>query len=383
MSASLDAIVVGGGVIGLAVAWALASEGLEVIVLERGRAGRESSWAAGGMLCPVSEAHFTETELLELTLESMRRYPDFVARLEETSGRSVDYLDVGTLVVALDRDEARNYQRLLRFQQSLGLPAEWLTGDECRELEPMLSPRVVGGIRAAQDHQIDNRKLVEALHRAATRCGVTIREHTPALRVVIDGGRVRGVRTRRGLLQAKWVVLAAGAWSAQLGGLPASAVPPVRPVKGELIVGQMDPTQPLTRHTIRGRRAYLVPRRDGRLLVGASSEERGFDREPTIGATYELLRGVYGLLPGSYELPMKEMVVGFRPASADNLPVLGPGPAEGLIYATGHYRHGILLTPVTAWAISRTILDGALPEAIEPFRAERFWEGARSNGAES
>jgi glycine oxidase len=302
----------------------------------------------------------------------MKLYPDFVSDLESDAQMSVDYDDTGTLVVAMDADEVRSLRRLLEFQRELGLPADWLSGDDCRDAEPMLSPRAVGGVRAPQDHRIDNRLLVDALHLAAARRGVRIHAHTEVTEIRFDGGRVCGVSAGSDHFEAGRVIVAAGAWSRQIGGIPEALLPPVRPVRGQMIALLMDQDAPLIRRTIRGRRAYCVPRRDGRLLVGATSEERGFDRQLTAGGIYELLRGVYELLPGSYELPMIDSWAGFRPGSSDNRPILGPTSVEGLLYATGHHRGGILLTPVTAWAMARTVLDGAAPEAIRPFALERF-----------
>jgi len=367
-----DAIIVGGGVIGLSVAWDLQRKGLQTLVLERGAAGREASWMAAGMLCPVAEAHFTERELLELSLKSMALYPDYVREIEEASGSSVAYNTTGTLVAAMDSDEVRVLRRLLEFQQELELPAYWLNGDECRTREPNLSPRVLGGISAPQDHQIDNRRLVEALALGLKSIGGRVRERTPVVELLIEGGRVAGVRTPAARLPTKHVIIAAGAWSRQLEGLPDGFVPPVRPVKGQLLCLDMDPSEPVIAHTIRGRRAYVVPRRDGQLLVGATSEEKGFDRDPTAGGIYELLRGVCELIPTVADIPVREFRVGLRPGSHDNLPILGPCDIEGLLFATGHHRGGVLLAPVTAWAIRRTILDGGEPAAISPFRISRL-----------
>lgn len=367
-----DAIIVGGGIIGLSVAWNLQREGLQTLVLERGAAGQEASWMAAGMLCPVAEAHFTERELLELSLRSMALYPDFVRDLEAASGLPVEYNTTGTLVVAMDSDEVRVLRRLLEFQQELELPAFWLSGDQCRVREPKLSSRALGGISAPQDHQIDNRRLVPALVKALASIGGRVRERTPVVELLFEKGRVSGVRTPAARLPAKHVIVAAGAWSRQLKGLPDGFVPPVRPVKGQLICLDMNPSEPVIEHTIRGRRAYVVPRRDGQLLVGATSEEKGFDRDPTAGGIYELLRGVCELLPTVADIPVAEFRVGLRPGSHDNLPILGPCDVEGLLFATGHHRGGVLLAPVTAWALARTILDGEPPEAITPFRIGRL-----------
>ena len=367
-----DAIIIGGGAIGLSVAWRLQRRGLQTIVLERGAAGQEASWMAAGMLCPVAESHFTESELLDLSLRSMALYPDFVRDLEAASESSVEYNATGTVMAAMDSDEVRVLERLLRFQQEHGLPAYWEGGDECRRREPGLSGRVVGGVSAPQDHQVDNRRLVTALARAVESIGGRVRERTPAVEVVIENGCVVGVRTAATLLRAKHVIVAAGVWSRLLNGLPDGFVPPVRPVKGQILCVDMDPENPVIRHTVRGRRAYMVPRRDGALLIGATSEDKGFDRDPTAGGVYELLRGACELVPAVSDLPLREVRVGLRPGSPDNLPILGPCDIDGLIFATGHHRAGILLTPVTAWAIEKVVVEGHVPEAIRPFAIERL-----------
>lgn len=367
-----DAIVIGGGAIGLSVAWRLLQAGLETAVVERARVGRGASWAAAGMLCPVSEASFTERALLDLGLDSMRRYPEFIAELEGRTGLRADYEPSGALAVALDNDEARELRRLLEFQQALGLDAQWLGRDACQEREPMLSHRVVGGVFAPQDHRIDNRALVEALHRAVTLEGGRVMEQTSVQGLVRDGDAIRGVRTPGALLQTRNVIVAGGAWSSALSGLGDGDLPAIRPIKGQALALRMDPSAPLTRLTIRGRRAYLVPRRDGRLVVGATSEERGFDYELTAGGQYDLLRGAYELLPGTYELGFIEAWAGLRPCSRDNLPIIGPGPARGLFFATGHYRGGILYTPTTAWAIAAMVRGGGVPEVVRPLSFERF-----------
>jgi glycine oxidase len=232
----------------------------------------------------------------------------------------------------------------------------------------------VGAITAPGDYQLDNRKLVEALAICLERAGGRVFEQTPVESIVVESDRVRGVVAGGDTLPAGIVVLAAGAWSGQIGGVPELLLPPVRPVRGQIVHLAMDPEAPLTRHVIRGRRAYCVPRPDGKLLVGATSEERGFDESLTAGGVYDLLRGVYDLMPGAYEVRLAEMCVGLRPGSRDNIPILGSSPIEGLHYATGHYRSGILLTPITAWAISESIESGSVPDAIKPFSIRRFLE---------
>jgi glycine oxidase len=367
-----DVLIVGGGAIGLSIAWSLAGEGLRVQLIERDKVGQGASYAAGGMLCPISEAHTTEETLLALGLESMKRYPAFVEELESIAETTVSYNNSGTLIVGLDRDEMRVVERLYLLQKKWGLPVDRLDGDQCRELCPMLSHRTVGGLFASEDHQIDNRLLCLALAKGLKKRGVVIKEHTPVQNVNISKNRVVSVETPTGTIQTGKVVLAAGAWSRQIKGIPDEALPPVRPVKGQIIHLKMDSANPIIEQTIRSQRGYCIPRKDGRLLIGATSEEQNFDENPTAGGIYELLKAAYEILPGTYELPFIEYCTGFRPGTPDNLPILGPGPIEGLYYATGHYRHGILLTPVTAWAIAKTIVNGQPPKEISRFLFERF-----------
>ena len=367
-----DVIVVGGGTIGLSIGWRLAQAGLDVTVLERDSPGRAGSWAASGMLCPMSEGHGPNKELLALRLASMRLYPDFVRDLEAAAAVPVEYDECGALVVAVDMVEARDLKRLLVYQESLNLPARWWSRDRCLEAEPMVSPRTVGAIAADQDHRINNRALVSALTIALKRSGGALRERTSVQRVVVDGGRVAGVMVGDERLTAGTVVVAAGAESNTLAGLPDRVIPPVRPVRSQQVELQMDPDAPLIRRTIRGRRSYLVPQVDGKLMVGASSEPESVDPHPTAGGILDVLRGAYELVPGSYELPLVNWWSGFRAASLDNLPVLGATEIQGLVMATGLSGDAILLTPVTAWAIAALVTGGTTPMAIQDFAIGRF-----------
>jgi glycine oxidase len=369
-----EVVVVGGGAIGLGIAWRAAEAGLTVTVVDQ-QPGRGASWAAAGMLAPVTEVHYGEEALLRLNLASNTCYPDFVAALEERSGRSTGYRASGTLVVARDTDDNAELSRLLEFQQRLGLRVQRLGRRDCRHLEPALAAGIRGGILVEGDHQIDNRALVGALLTACERSGVRF-ERAWVAALCSEGERMTGVRLHDGrILLAPAVVLAAGGWSATIDGLPPQAVPPVRPVKGQLLhlrtpASSSEP--PLATHNIRGLEVYLVPRADGRLVVGATVEERGFDTAVTAGAVYELLRAAYELLPGVAELDFVEAVAGLRPAAPDNAPVLGRAALEGLVLATGHYRNGILLTPVTAELIVELLVTGETPEQIAPFSPSRF-----------
>ncbi|MGH8991351.1 MAG: glycine oxidase ThiO [Acidimicrobiia bacterium] len=370
-----DVVIVGGGVIGLAVAWRAARAGLAVTLADDDPAGG-ASHAAAGMLCPVTEAHYGEEALLALNLASARAWPWFAAELEEASGLGVGYRAEGTLAVAFDDDDLRALDDLHRYHVELGLGGERLRARECRELEPRLSPRVRGGILVAGDHQVDTRAVTAALLAATSRAGVSLHRERVA-ELTVAGGRATGVRLAGGEpVAAGAVVLAAGCWSAALPGLPAEAAPPVRPVKGQILRlrGPADP--PLLGHSLRGlrqgRSVYLVPRADGRIVVGATAEEKGFDTTVTAGGVRELLEDANELVPALAELELVEAIARLRPGTPDNAPIIGPSPLPGLVVATGHYRNGVLLAPVTAGAVAELLATGVAPDVVAPFSPLRF-----------
>jgi glycine oxidase len=357
-SESFDVAVVGGGPIGLACAWRAEQRGARAVVIDAGQPG---AWhVAAGMLAPVSEAEFGEADLLRLGLESARRYADFCAALDDPG-----YRPVGTLVVARDRDEAEALDRLAEFRRGLGLAVERLRPSQARRLEPALAPTVRLALQIESDHSVDPRKLVAALRR---RVRVV---HAQALRLRVDGSRVAGVVTDDGVVRAETVVVAGGVDVARLE-LPEAARVPVRPVKGQ-VLRLRDPRGPgLVERTIRGEQAYFVPRGDGRYVLGATMEERGWDRSTTAGGVYELLRDLSEVVPGVFELEIEELIAGLRPATPDNLPAIGPGVLDGLVWATGHFRNGILLTPVTAELVAGVVAGEPLPEWAAPADPRRF-----------
>ncbi|MDD2878602.1 MAG: glycine oxidase ThiO [Acidiphilium sp.] len=362
--------VIGGGVIGLALGWRLAQRGVDVVVFERDAAGSGASHAAAGMLAAACEAEPGEAALGGLNRASLALWPAFAAEVEAASGLPVGLRCEGTLLVALNRDDAAKLRHDMAFQHSQGIDLAWLTPAQAREREPYLAPQLAGAVFSPGDIQVDNRAVVAALIEAFRRAGGVLHEQAPVERVAVADGRATGVVVAGAVHAADVVVLAAGAWS---GGIDLPiARPPVRPVKGQMLSVQMDPDAPLLRHVVWAPKAYLVPRADGRLIVGATVEERGFDARITAGGLYSLLDGAWRALPGIEELPVIETWVGFRPGSRDDAPILGPSALPGLMFATGHHRNGILLTPVTAEAMATTILDGVTDPRIAAFGIGRF-----------
>jgi glycine oxidase len=401
---SFDAIFVGGGAIGLSCAWRAAQRGAHVVVLERAEPPAGATRVAAGMLAPVGELTFGEPELLEMTLASARLYPRFVAEVEAASGEPTGYARQGALHIALDRDEAAQLRRVHDLQRSLGLEAEWLSPRRCRELEPGLSPSFNGGVHAPGEASVDPRALTAALlaalgqpargdaadgvatagpearrelsvpgrqdagirHAAPRSLKPTVEMWTGCEVVagLFEGQRLIGVRTAAGEeLRADAVVLATGAWSGRTEWLPEHARPPVRPVKGQIVELRSRDGSPPCERIVASERVYLVPRADGRLIVGATVEEQGFDTAVTAGGVHELLREAYRLLPDVAEMELLDSMAGLRPGTPDNLPLIGPGAIEGLILATGHYRNGILLAPLTADTVAAVLAGDPLPEA--------------------
>jgi glycine oxidase len=365
-------VVIGAGVIGLGIAWRLAGRAT-VTVFDRGKAGSGATHAAAGMLAACCEAEPGEEALVALGRESQARWPAFAEEIKLATGIDVELRDEGTLLLALTADDQATIAHHLEFQRRLNLPLEWLSAAATRAREPHLAGKIAGALFSPQDHQVDNRKLVRALRIAAESVGATICEDRPVKEVIVQGGRAKGIALEDGTIAAAdIVVLAAGAWSRGIGGVPPDRRPPIRPVKGQMLALRMDASAPLLSHVLWAPGVYLVPRRDGRLIVGGTVEEKGFDDTITAGGMLTLLEAAWRAIPAIEELPIDEVWVGHRPGSRDDAPILGLGPLDGLFYATGHHRNGILLAPVTADAMARLILDNIIDPAIRPFGLERF-----------
>ncbi len=379
-SERFDLAVVGGGIIGLAVAWRARLRGLSVALLEREEIGRGASYAAAGMLAPVAEVEFGAAgrRLLDLGLRSAAQWPSFAGELLDASGVDVGLLRTGTLLVARDADEAGELERQLEFRRSLGLGVERLRASEARAREPALAPTVRLALEVPDDHSVDPRLVLEALRRACASAGVAVREHTAVQGVELDdaGERAVAVRLRDGeRVCAAQIVLAAGAWTEAIEGLPAVARIPVRPVKGQ-ILRLRDPSGPgLLQRVLRFQGGYLVPRGDGRYVLGATMEERGFELAATAGGVYEMLRDAHELLPGVEELEIEELSVGLRPGTPDNAPVIGRSGLDGVIWASGHHRNGVLLAPLTAALVVGVLAGDEPARRADPARRAEPWAG--------
>ncbi|HEX8633339.1 MAG TPA: glycine oxidase ThiO [Pyrinomonadaceae bacterium] len=383
-----DAVVVGGGVIGLAVARELARGGAEVVVIERGaRAGAESSWAAAGMLAPQVEADRAD-EFFRLAAAGRDAYPAFARELEEESGVSIELDRTGTLYLALNEADEAECERRFQWQTRAGLAVERLTAGEVRALEPQVSARVRSALRFPLDGQVENRRLTSALVKACTARGVRLFTHTEVCAIKVEGGRATGVETSRGATRAGSVVVAGGAWSSRLRldasaahGFDAArvAAPRVEPVRGQMLCyAPAAAGSPLVRHVVYSPRGYLVPRRDGRLLAGTTTEHAGFDKSLTDAGRETIERHAREIAPAARALVLSDAWAGLRPRAADEWPVLGAlADVPNLFYATGHYRNGILLAPLTGALVAGMILrHGATPPLLEAFTPERFRRAA-------
>ena len=378
-------MIVGAGVVGLAAAWRTQRAGLRTVVVERAHAGAGASGVAAGMLAPVTEADFGEDAALALNLAGRERWPAFAAKLSERSGLDTGYRESGALTVAADRDDAEELRRLVELGRALGLDARRVGARECRRLEPGLSPRVRGGIEAPHEAHVNPGATVAALRHAFVAEGGELLEGTAVAGVDVGrGGRVDGATLAGGRrLACETLVVAAGAWSPALVGLSPETLPPVRPVKGQILTLRAAPeAAPVAQRLVRTPRCYAVSRPGGQTVVGATSEERGFDVRVTAEGVFRLLEAAREVLPDVDELELVEARAGLRPVTPDNAPVVGRTPeVEGLVWATGHGRNGVLLAPITADAVAALARGEQVPEPLERFGLERFGKRVRTPAA--
>ncbi|HEU0016525.1 MAG TPA: glycine oxidase ThiO [Longimicrobium sp.] len=363
-----DVVIVGGGVIGCAIARRAALDGLRVVVVERGRPGAEASWAAAGMLSPLAEAR-EPGPFLDLLLRARGLYPAFAAALREETGVDVAYSDAGTLFLSLRPEDDAELEERWRWQSALGLCVERLAAEEARAAEPAVSPAVRQALRFPGDHQVDNRSLSAALWAAAARAGAEFRLGCEAARLLVEGGRAAGILDSSGeRIAAGAVVVAGGAWAGRLEGLPRPL--PVEPVHGQLLA--LEAVPPIFRHVVDSPRCYLVPRSEGRVIAGATVERTGYRKAVTPAGVRRLLDGAVEIAPALEHAPIAEMWSGLRPGTPDGLPILGPDPGvPDLLYAAGHFRNGILLAPLTGEVIGGMLRGGSVGE-IGTFSIGRF-----------
>lgn len=372
ISETAEVAIIGGGVIGLAVARALALRGVrDVLLIERNSLGAESSSAAAGMLAPQAEANRAH-EFFYLTCESRDMYPGFAAALLEETGIDIELETTGTLYLAFTQHDAEELEKRYEWQKQAGLSIESLSGEAARKLEPSICEDVRGCLRFPLDTQVENRRLLSALASANERLGVCMETGTAVVSLKIVRGRVAGIETSRGFVAAESVVIAGGAWSSLLGASDI-ALPNLRikPVRGQMLCFEANPQ--IARHVIHSPRGYVVPRRDGRLLAGSTTEHAGFEKHVTAAGVQSILSAALEISPRISSLPMTDSWAGLRPRAADTLPVLGPcAEIEGVFYATGHYRNGILLAPITGELIARAIVDKVFPAKLKIFSPDRF-----------
>ena len=353
LSLKPDVIVVGGGIIGLSAAWQLHRDGIDVVVLDPAP-GTGASHAAAGMLAPIHEAYWGETHILGLNLAASQAWPAFADALGVDV---VDYRRNGMLMAAYDADDKALLDNLGDLHEQEGLPVERLRSRECRSREPLLAPGVRGGVYSPLDHQVNPRRVVAELLSRVPTIPVSATQ-VARNQVATDDGRV---------MACQQVVVAAGAWTGRLLGVP------IRPIKGQIL--RLNGPEGLlrlpVRGVVRGSSVYAVPRSDGEIVVGATQEEQGFDTRVTAGGVYELLRDVLALLPGLSEIDLEETWAGLRPGAPDNAPIIGTGD-DGIVYATGHYRNGILTAPITATAVAALVQGRQPPVDLSPFSPGRF-----------
>lgn len=361
--------IIGGGIIGLSIGWQLLRRSLKVTLYERDEVGSHASRVAAGMLAPYAEVGFEEVKLMKLGQESLRLYPRFLDELAEDCETVPTFDRCGTLFVGIDRDDTEYLQRLHDFRESLSLSSELMTGSKAREQEPLLSPRVVSGVWLPDDAQIDNRKLLKSLKEAFLNQGGVLKEHSTVSKISTENNKCTGVLLDGEHRRHDAVVIAAGSWTNEIENQPEEST--IRPLKGQILTlrktGECD-----VGSIIRSPRMYLVPKQNGTLRLGATSEEQGFDTTVTAGGMKEILEDGWEVVPSIYDLPVEEITAGMRPTTRDHLPLVGKGRREGCYYAAGHYRNGILLTPITAFKLTEQILEDHNPEILHPLRPGRF-----------
>jgi glycine oxidase len=365
--------VVGGGCIGLGLAGELAGD-RSVHLFDKGRMGGGSTYAAAGMIAPITEAEYGEERLLELGLRSRELYPDFIESLEAETGINVGFRTNGTVVLAFDQPGESELDRKIDHLSRLGLDYDRLSAEQVRKLEPRISSYVTRAIAIPSERQVDNRRLAEALEKRCKQRDVALHDHEEVIDFSYRDGSIVELQTEKGRYQPDLVIVCAGAYSGTLDGLSEADRMPVRPVKGEALSVRLD-KPPEIEHVLRAPDVYCVPKEDGRLVIGGTMREEGYDRTVTAGGVLDLLHDAYEVVPFIREKELLETWAGLRPASRDSRPILGPSSTtDNLGFATGHYRNGILLTPVTIQLLAEWVETSTVPDAMTPYLPSRFQE---------
>ena len=368
-----DAVIAGGGLIGAAIGLELSRTGLRVAVFDKGQPGQEASWAGAGILSPAPE-NPGAIPMVPLGKASLALYPEFVDTVEEMTGQDVGFRQSGTLEALFSRDTARDLSTLIALHHGLGLETEPLSAEDARELEPALTTDIEAAAWRPREASVDNRRLTRAVLKAATKSGAQVFAGQPAEALWRHRKRCAGLRLHNESVAAKWTIIAAGCFSAKIDGVERYA--PVRPAKGQMIA--LGAERVKIERVLWSDKIYLVPRNDGRILAGATTEYVGFNKEVTAGGVEKLLSAAIRLAPELANARIEETWAGLRPDSQDHLPILGPAELEGLIIATGHFRSGILLTPITAQLVREWVTQQSVSLDWERFTPARFLESNRA-----
>ena len=373
---TVDVAIAGGGLIGATIGFELARAGLHVAIFDRQHPGEGASWAAAGILSPAPE-NSGMIPMVPLGRESLKLYPEFVASVEEISGQSVGYRSKGTLESLFSRDAKAKLNTIVALHHGLGLRAEPLSAEDARKMEPALSSELEAAVLRPDEASVDNRALIGAVLTADKRTGVKIFAGRSVKAICKRGGRCTGLSVDNEKVEARWTVIAAGCHSAEIEGVPSYA--PVRPAKGQMIALRARNFN--LERVLWSDQIYLVPRNDGRILAGATVEYVGFEKEVTVGGLQKILAGAVELAPRLADAHVQETWAGLRPDSPDHLPIIGSTDLEGLLVATGHFRSGILLAPITARLIRDWIADQRVSLDWERFSPMRFVETSRATNS--
>ena len=367
-------LIIGGGIIGLSIAWRLIGIGKKVIIIDKKNLGKEASWAAAGMLSGRLDLKPCEKKLLPIFEKSHLAWPKFAEELENKSGKSIGYKKEGTLRVACDLDEEKKLKNNYDFLKNNKVNITWLSGDKIRDKEPYVSNNVLSGFFSPDDHHVNNRYILDALitilKKNKNNC--IFKENTEVEKIITNKNQVIGVKTNNEIIKTKEIIVCSGAWTSKIKNIEIKEVP-IRPVKGQMVCLKIPKNILLLKHILWRENVYLVPRNNSDLIIGATEEEMGYDKSLTVGGIYNLLKIAREVLPAIEDLSIVESWSGLRPTSRDDAPIIGPSKKlKGLIYATGHHKNGILLAPLTSSVIKNYYLNGNIGNDFNNFEPGRF-----------